>query len=102
MKSLRVMKDEERAPNLSAKKSIAFQDLVNVKQDGGETFPAYLKRVQDLHEELKISGQEMDEQLVANIAIRGLAPKYASIEEEKEKNSFLYIQYYITCLLYII
>ena len=102
MKSLRVMKDEERAPNLSAKTSIAFQDLVNVKQDGGETFPAYLKRVQDLHEELKISGQEMDEQLVANIAIRGLAPKYASIEEEKEKNSFLYIQYYITCLLYII
>ncbi len=38
MKALRVMKDEERATNLSAKKSIAFQDLVNVKQAEGETF----------------------------------------------------------------
>ena len=53
-----------------------------MKQEGGESFPVYLKRVQDLHEELKSSGQEMDEQLVANIAVKDLSPKYASIEEE--------------------
>ena len=87
MKTLKVVKDEERAPNKAAKKSLAFQDLVSAQQEGGETFPAYLKRVQDLSEELRSSGQEMDEQLVANVAIKGLSPKYASIEEEAEKNS---------------
>ena len=29
----------------------------------------------------------MDEQLIANIAVKGLSPKYSSIEEETEKNS---------------
>ena len=49
--------------------------------------PTYLKRVSDLHSELEQAGQAMSEELVATIAVKGLSPKYSSVEEEASRNA---------------
>ena len=56
-------------------------------QDTNETVPTYLKRVSDLHSELEQAGQAMSEELVATIAVKGLSPKYSSVEEEASRNA---------------
>jgi len=87
MRCLRKIKDDEKAPNKAAKRTLCFNELIEAKQDGNESVSTYLNRIAELAQELEESGQAMGEELVAALAVKGLAPKYSSIEEESSKNA---------------
>jgi len=87
MRNLRKIKDEEKAPNKAAKRTLCFNELIEAKQDGNESVSTYLNRMAELAQELEESGQAIGEELVAALAVKGLAPKYSSVEEESSKNA---------------
>ena len=87
MRHLKKIKDDEKAPNKSAKRTLTFNELIEAKQDSSETVPTYLKRISDLHSELEQSGQPISDELLAAIAVKGLSPKYSSVEEEASRNA---------------
>ena len=48
MRCLRTVKDQEKAPNKAAKRTLCFNELIEARQDGGETVSTYLNRVAEL------------------------------------------------------
>ncbi len=75
MRNLRRIKDDEKAPNKTAKRTLCFNELIEAKQDGTESVSTYLNRVSELAKELDEAGQVMSDELVAAIAVKGLFPK---------------------------
>ena len=49
MRSLRAIKDQEKAPNKAAKRTLCFNELIEARQDGGETVSTSSNSISDLH-----------------------------------------------------
>ena len=57
MKRPKKTKDEEKAPNQSAKRALTFNELIEANQDANEAAPTCLKRISDIQSELEQAGQ---------------------------------------------
>ncbi len=55
MRNLRRIKDDEKAPNKTAKRTLCFNELIEAKQDGTESVSTYLNRYYILFERFEIN-----------------------------------------------